>query len=231
MKREQCDGLLGFAVHRTDHTEQEAYWLEGMKTFEATDPGFVPGSKYPTNQHPIQGFTWSDFSAKPGHRYTYRIQALRGTPQSLKKFKEVAVDVQTESEETGNHDVYFNRGAAASQKYTRRFGNRRPDETNPNDKRWAWLSRGAMEAIEAFTARAKNGSWGLRVAAYEFRLPQFADVLNAAHQRGADVQILFDACNNPQEKTVKCFRAMLTVQRLAQPVSVGLRSNALLDLT
>ena len=205
MKREQCDGLLGFAVHRTDHTEQEAYWLEGMKTFEATDPGFVPGSKYPTNQHPIQGFTWSDFSAKPGHRYTYRIQALRGTPQSLKKFKEVAIDVQTESEETGNHDVYFNRGAAASQEYTRRFGNRRPDETNPNDKRWAWLSRGAMEAIEAFTARAKNGSWGLRVAAYEFRLPQFADALKTAHQRGVNVQILFDACNNPPETNGEVF--------------------------
>ena len=115
LKREHCNGLLGFAIHRTDHTEKEAYWLEGMKTFAETDPGFVHGSKYPTNQHPIQGFTWSDFSAKPGYRYTYRIQALRGTPRSLLKFKEVTVDVQTESEEGGNHDVFFNRGAAASQ--------------------------------------------------------------------------------------------------------------------
>ena len=220
LQREQCNGLLGFAIHRTDHTEQEAYWLEGMKTFAETDPGFEPGSKYPTNQHPIQGFTWSDFSAKPGYRYTYRIQALRGTPRSLQKFKEVTVDVQTESEESGNHDVFFNRGAAASQEYARRFGNRRPDVDNPNDARWAWLSRGAMEAIEAFTARAKNSSWGLRVAAYEFRLPEFAEALKSAHRRGADVQILFDACNNPPEKDGHVFprddnRAMVQLAGVA----------------
>ncbi len=25
-------GLLGFAIHRTDHTEDEAYWLKGTMT-------------------------------------------------------------------------------------------------------------------------------------------------------------------------------------------------------
>ena len=164
MKRADCEGLLGFAIHRTDHGEEEARWMEGLKTFEETDPGFVPGSKYPTNRHPIQGFTWSDFSAKPGRAYTYRIRALQGNPTNLRKLSEVAIDVTTESEEGGNHDVFFNRGAAASQEYARRFGNQIPDESNPGDKRWAWLSRGAMEAIAAFTARAKNSSWGLRVA-------------------------------------------------------------------
>jgi len=205
MNRGDCDGHLGFAIHRTDHTEEEAYWLEGMKTFEETDPGFAPGSKYPTNQHPIQGFTWSDFTAKPGHQYTYRVQALRGAPSNLVKYKEVAVDVTTESEEGGNHDVFFNRGAAASQEYTRRFGNRRPDESNPADKRWAWLSRGAMEAIEGFVARAIDGSWGLRVAAYEFRLRPFADALRKAHKRGADVHILYDACDNPTDENGEVF--------------------------
>ena len=205
MNRGDCDGHLGFAIHRTDHTEEEAYWLEGMKTFEETDPGLAPGSKYPTNQHPIQGFTWSDFTAKPGHQYTYRVQALRGAPSNLVKYKEVAVDVTTESEEGGNHDVFFNRGAAASQEYTRRFGNRRPDESNPADKRWAWLSRGAMEAIEGFVARAIDGSWGLRVAAYEFRLRPFADALRKAHKRGADVHILYDACDNPTDENGEVF--------------------------
>lgn len=200
MKREACDGHLGFAIHRTDHAEQEAYWLEGLKTFEETDPGFAPGSKYPTNQHPIQGFTWSDFSAKPGHRYTYRIQALRGTPTKLTKYKEVEISIITESEKGGDHDVFFNRGAAASQEYARRFRNRPPDESDPADKRWKWLSRGAMEAIKAFTARAKNGDWGLRVAAYEFRLPAFADALRAAHERGVDVRIVYDAGNNPPDR-------------------------------
>jgi phosphatidylserine/phosphatidylglycerophosphate/cardiolipin synthase-like enzyme len=203
--KQNCDGLLGFAIHRTDHTEEEAYWLRGMKTFAETDPGFPPGSSYPTNEQPIQGFTWSDFSAKPGHRYTYRVQALRGSPASLKKYREVKISVTTESEEGGDHDVFFNRGAAASQEYARRFGNRKPNESNPNDPRWAWLSRGAIEAILAFLARAKDNSWGLRVAAYEFRLDIFADALLAAYDRGVDVKILYDGCNNPPDSEGKIF--------------------------
>ena len=52
MAKEACDGLLGFAVHRTDPSESTAKWMEGLKAFEATDPGFAPGAKYPTNEHP-----------------------------------------------------------------------------------------------------------------------------------------------------------------------------------
>lgn len=205
MKKHECDGLLGFAIHRTDHAEEEAYWLEGMKTFEETDPGFASGAKYATNKHPIQGFTWSDFTAKPGHQYTYRVQALKGRPTNLIVDKEVAIRITTESEQGGNHDVFFNRGAAASQEYARRFGNRRPDESHPADPRWAWLSRGAMEAIEGFVARAVDQSWGLRVAAYEFRLKPFADALRKAHERGVDVRVLYDACEYPPEKDGSVF--------------------------
>jgi phosphatidylserine/phosphatidylglycerophosphate/cardiolipin synthase-like enzyme len=200
MSRSDCAGHLGFAIHRTDHEEEEAYWLEGLKTFAETDPGFAPGSKYPTSRHPIQGFTWSDFSAKPGRRYTYRIQALRGRPTDLTAFKEVTLEVRTEAEAGGDHDVYFNRGAAASQEYARRFENVPPNERNPADPRWAWLSRGAMEAITDFVGQARNSSWGLRVAAYEFRLDIFAEALREAKQRGADVRILYDACDNPPDE-------------------------------
>jgi hypothetical protein len=35
-------GVLGFAIERTDHTEDERYWLRGLRTIQATDPG-VPG--------------------------------------------------------------------------------------------------------------------------------------------------------------------------------------------
>jgi phosphatidylserine/phosphatidylglycerophosphate/cardiolipin synthase-like enzyme len=200
MKQADCEGLMGFAIHRTDHTGETARFMEGIKTFEATDPGFLPGSKYPTNEHPIQGFTWSDFSAKPGRRYTYRVQALTGTPQALVPSREVSVEARTESEADGTHDVFFNRGAAASQEFARRFGNVRPDPDNPNDPRWKWLSRGAMESIEAFVGRATDAHWSVRVCAYEFRLRRFADALRAAHLRGADVKILFDACNNPPDE-------------------------------
>ena len=197
MPRADCDGHLGFAIHRTDHAGEEAAWLRGSKTFEATDPGFAPGSTYSTREHPVQGFTWSDYSAKPGRRYTYRVVALTGSPQDLQPFREVAVGVTTESEAGGDNDVFFNRGAAASQEYARRFGNQLPDATDPGDPRWAWLSRGAAEAIEAFIERARGPEHALRVAAYEFRLKSVADALSRAHRRGADVRVLYDANPNP----------------------------------
>ena len=46
--------VLGFAVHRTDHTEGEAFWLKGIKVFEETDPGTAQAS---LRSHPVQGFT------------------------------------------------------------------------------------------------------------------------------------------------------------------------------
>jgi phosphatidylserine/phosphatidylglycerophosphate/cardiolipin synthase-like enzyme len=205
LKKEDCKGLMGFAIHRTDHDEEEAYWLKGMKTFEQTDPGFIAGSTYSTKQHPIQGFSWSDFTAKPGHNYTYRVQALKGKPKQLVVERELELTIKTESEEDGLHDIYFNRGASASQEYVRRFGNRQPDVNNPDDPRWEWLSRGLMEAIESFIKRAKDNKWGIRVAAYEFRLDYFANIIKAAKDRGVDVKVLYDANNNPPDKEGKIF--------------------------
>src|ERR1700675_44117 len=97
LPKEQCPGLLGFAIRRHDHTEGESYWLRGFKTFESIEPHPAPGVDYSTHRHPIQGFTWSDFSAKPGYDYTYEVVALRGTPSKPKDAETVSVDVHTES--------------------------------------------------------------------------------------------------------------------------------------
>jgi len=40
MSEGDCDGLLGFSIHRVDHKENEASYMKGMKTFAETDPGF-----------------------------------------------------------------------------------------------------------------------------------------------------------------------------------------------
>jgi hypothetical protein len=50
-------GVLGFAIERTDHIEDERYWLRGLRTFEETDPG-VPGLLVSTLEHPFQSFLW-----------------------------------------------------------------------------------------------------------------------------------------------------------------------------
>lgn len=63
-----------------------------------------------------------------------------------------------------------------------------------------------MEAILGFIARAEGPDYGLRVAAYEFRLEPFARALKAAKDRGVDVRIIYDGCPNPPDpKTGKAF--------------------------
>jgi hypothetical protein len=39
-------GCLGFAIHRTDHTEGEAYWLRGLKAFPSVIPHPTPGMDF-----------------------------------------------------------------------------------------------------------------------------------------------------------------------------------------
>ena len=186
-----CRGLRGFSIHRADLTDDEAKYLEGMKAFAETDPGFPAGATYSTKDQPIQSFQWSDYSAKPGHKYTYTVRALKGTPKRLEVFAETAVDITTESPEGGSHDVYFNRGVAASQEYARRFGDRAPDKV-ANNQAFIWLSRGLYEALEQYVRTCKSGD-KLRVAAYEFHYEPFLTLLGEARARGVDVQVVFDA--------------------------------------
>jgi phosphatidylserine/phosphatidylglycerophosphate/cardiolipin synthase-like enzyme len=187
-----CDGLLGFSIHRTDHTENEAYYLSGMKTFAETDPGFPAGSLYSTRDHPIQSFQWADYTAKPDHDYTYTITALKGTPTNLTPHAVTAIDITTESPESGDQDVYFNRGLAASQAYVRRFGDRAPGDV-PNRKAFEWLSRGLNEALEDFIRSSVPGRDALRIAAYEFNYDEFLKVVKEVLDTGVDIQIIYDA--------------------------------------
>ena len=187
-----CDGFLGFSIHRTDHTENEAYYLSGMKAFAETDPGFPAGSLHSTKDHPVQSFQWADYSAKPGHDYTYTITALKGTPANLTPHAETVIDITTESPESGNHEVYFNRGLAASQAYVRRFGDRAPEDV-PNRKAFEWLSRGLNEALEDFIRSSEPGRHALRIAAYEFNYDEFLKVVKEVLDRSVDIQVVFDA--------------------------------------
>lgn len=205
---DECAGLLGFSFHRFDHTENEAYYLEAMKCFAETDPGFPAGSHYPTSRHPIQSFQWADYSAKPDHRYTYTITALTGTPRDLKPHAAVEIEVQTESPEGSDQDVYFNRGVAASQEYVARFGDRKPKDVQ-NGQAWVWLSRGLYEALEAFIASAESGVHALRIAAYEFHYQPLLKLLKDAINRGVDIEIVYDGRDkNPREENRDAIKAV-----------------------
>ncbi|NOT47832.1 MAG: hypothetical protein HOP17_08790 [Acidobacteria bacterium] len=187
-----CQGLLGFSIHRSDVTENEAYYLEAMKAFAETDPGFPAGSLYSTRDHPIQSFQWADYSAKPGHRYVYTVTALNGTPANLTPIASIAVTVDTEIRIGQIHETYFNRGTAASQEYVRRFGDRSPDKV-ANNKAFEWLSRGLYEAMTEFISSCVPGTHSLRIAAYEFNYGKLLDVIKMASDAGVDIQIIYDA--------------------------------------
>ncbi|MGY3438887.1 MULTISPECIES: phospholipase D-like domain-containing protein [unclassified Marinovum] len=198
---DKCDGLMGFAIEKTDHFTGRKGWLMGMKTFAATDPGGDLGALHSTREHPIQSFLWSDYSAEPGRRYSYRVIALKGTPAALDPVAETDITLEAEAPEGGVNDVHFNRGIAASQQYARLFGNRKPDENDPDDPAWAWLSRGLFEAMVAFVARAAPGD-KLRICAYEFHFVPFLKVLKQAVDRGVDLKIIYDAKDKPRDGMV-----------------------------
>jgi phosphatidylserine/phosphatidylglycerophosphate/cardiolipin synthase-like enzyme len=98
----------------------------------------------------------------------------------------------TEAPESGAHDIYFNRGVAASQAYERRFGDRRPKEV-PNRKAYEWLSRGLNEAMEDFIRSCQPGRHALRIAAYEFNYGRFLELIKDTIEAGVDIEIIYDA--------------------------------------
>jgi phosphatidylserine/phosphatidylglycerophosphate/cardiolipin synthase-like enzyme len=188
----KINDLLGFAIHRTDHTENENYWLKGFKTFEETEPNPVPGALYSTLEHPIQSFQWADYTAKPDHRYTYKVVPLTGSPKNMKQSPPVEVEVQTEAEYSGEHAIYFNSGVAGSQAYYREFGDKKPDDV-PNQEAFKWLSRGLEEAILGVIDRANGSDYGLRASVYEFNHYPVLEAFRRAADAGADVKIVYDS--------------------------------------
>ena len=205
LKKPQFDTaeLLGFAVERTEFKDRtrkkvaERYFLRGIKRFEDKDKGLPPGTPVPTSEHPIQSFQWGDYTAKPSTAYTYRLVPTMGAPKalSLRDDLAISVDIETEPLHGDVHSIFFNRGAAGSQAYAREFPDPTPNTADPTAPQNAWLSRGLYEALIEFIGRAKDGTFGLRAALYEFHYDPVGAAFKAALDRKADVKILYDDPN------------------------------------
>jgi len=161
------DGLLGFAIERSELDTHgaivERYFLRGIKRFKFKDEGLAPGTPVPTSEHPIQTFQWGDYTPKPATTYRYRVVPVYGKPKLLvlDDASATTAEITTEAEQgkagaggVASHDIYFNRGAAGSQFYVRKFGMKVPDETKPGSEQMKWLSRGLFEALTKFIGRA-----------------------------------------------------------------------------
>jgi phosphatidylserine/phosphatidylglycerophosphate/cardiolipin synthase-like enzyme len=190
MEERATRGLLGFSIQRTDLIEDETVWLRGNKTFASIreSTGIEDAS---SREHPFQAFQWADYAAKPGYRYRYRITPMYGRPAALEPGATTTVTIETEPLEGDVHNVHFNRGAIASQAFSRRFPGQTLDEAGP--PAYDWLARDLLPALLAFLRRAKNSTFGLRAAIYELKLPVVLEAFRAAHLAGADVKIIYHA--------------------------------------
>jgi phosphatidylserine/phosphatidylglycerophosphate/cardiolipin synthase-like enzyme len=150
-----------------------------------------------TNDHPVQSFVWDDFTAKPGRKYEYFFHPVKGSPKNLdRSAKPIRIAVETEPLYSDNeHDVFFNRGVASSQAYSREFDNKKPDDIeDPKEQARAlqWLSRDLDEALFKFIDSAKKGDT-LLGCFYEFRYEPAAERFADAIKRGVDVRLIIDA--------------------------------------
>ena len=219
-------GLLGFAVERSDPDAEQDFYAFGFKVFPSVIPKPDEKTKVKTSRHPVQSFVWDDFTAKPDHKYEYVFHPLKGTPKKLdRKAEPVAIRVQTEPLfSTLEHDIFFNRGVASSQAYTREFGNKKPDQLKGAKRAEAreWLSRQLDDAILKFIADAAPGDT-LLCCFYEFRYQPVAEALKEALDRGVDIRLIVDAKNNkPKDKNGKVQEAFPRAENLAMIKKVGL---------
>jgi hypothetical protein len=207
-------GCLGFTMQRSDVGTPAMRFLPNSITFASMPHDTVPD----TENSPLQKFRWGDYTCKPGTAYKYTVTARyrdgNAVPIKLKDGDSVEVDVTTEDPKQQATAVFFNRAAAASQAYIRKFGDADPTDLPPpkNTEALAWLSRGLEEALLDYQAQATDKSFALHCAVYEFQKDNLLDGLKKALDRGVDVQVVyhFRHKNDPKDQTWKKNEAAAT---------------------
>ena len=191
--KEARTGLLGFTFRRSKGNGKPEP-LRSLKVFEAVEPKPDPKKDYFTDKFPIQSFLWSDYTADPDTTYQFEVIPVFGTPTALdpREALKLTLSVTTEKEDDGEHGVWFNRGAIASQAYARRFENHKPTKeemNNPKDKHTIWLSRGLLEACLEYIGTTKK-SEALRACLYEFTYEPIIKAFKEKIDDGFDVRLI-----------------------------------------
>lgn len=207
-------GLLGFAIERANPDGTKAF-LDGMLVFKGTQ--HMAGAPVPSNQAPIQKFRWSDYTAKPGTQYTYRVSPVRGTPAQTTLGAATEITVTTESNAAlqvignpGRIVTVSNRAVASSQAFSREFpqttkklnaalakpmprGQTTKTQGILTDAEMAWLSNGLKEEIVAFIGLAKDAGSALDIAIYQYELPDIYKAIDTAQKNGVSVRLIYHA--------------------------------------
>ncbi|MEW6402458.1 MAG: phospholipase D-like domain-containing protein [Chloroflexota bacterium] len=194
-------GLLGFAIRRLRVSKNRRDWLAGGLHFPGIE--HKPGEFASSNVAPIQKFRWSDYTVYPDEDYEYTVHPVYGAPEKPEVTPGATARVRTESLTQGEHRVIFNRAAAASQAFSRRFEGfiqeyeaarktKLPPPPMPSAA-LSWLTRGLLDQILNFIGRAADANWALDIAIYEYELSAIIQAVQAARERGAMVRIVFHA--------------------------------------
>jgi phosphatidylserine/phosphatidylglycerophosphate/cardiolipin synthase-like enzyme len=201
------NGLLGFAVKQKEGNK-EWQWLLNSLTFPGKAHALKKWKATPSNLAPIQKMRWADYSIAPRTTCRYRVHLVYGTPDAPQLDEKLEVEVRTDDGLPDKHRVIFNRAVAASQSFGRKFEDmdkwlsthkNAPIEDWPNAKARDWLQHGLLDKIEDFVARARDDTWTLDVAIYEYELKVIVDAINAAHKRGVKVRILYHGRLNDEQ--------------------------------
>ncbi|WP_425101834.1 phospholipase D-like domain-containing protein [Tropicibacter sp. S64] len=203
-REDALDGFLGFGVGLR-RSNGDIQWLKGFKCFRSVVPDPDRAQRFDTAAHPVQDFRWGHFWAEPDRAYDYVVRPLfrpaNGDLSNLRPGTDLDITVRTESEEIGDHSVFFNRGAIVSQAYAERFANDDTlDETaleaelnDAQSERTQWLSRGLLDGALNFIAQARDSRFSLHCGFYELTYPPILQALADAAARGARVEVTFEA--------------------------------------
>ena len=158
-----------------------------MKTFESVVPDPPPGSDWPTNVHPVQGFQWGDYAAKPGHDYTYAVSAVGGTaaaPVPRRRCRSPCAPRSRTTASTASGSTAAWRAHRPSRGSSPAGCRPRPP-TRPT-RRWSGCRAGSGRRCSAFFGEALDDEWSLRGALYELTWGRALQAFGAARDRGAD---------------------------------------------
>ena len=207
-KDDDRKGLLGFAIQRDNKD-----FLPAMIPFPGVKHN--PGDPIPTNEAPVQKFRWSDYTVAAATTYRYTVFAVRGTPDKLELGDGATVQVTTEPrdpdiaiQDPSKIITVSNRAVAASQAFSREFpkttaklnkalaaakpaGKARKTDGILTDAEMKWLSNGLLEEIVNFIGLAKDSTWAIDVAIYQYQLEDIFGAVNAAFKRGVEVRLIY----------------------------------------
>lgn len=182
--------FLGFSVERRDTINGTPVFLNGSKHFASLKDNMDPAIR---DRSLVQSFYWQDYKADPGKTYYYTIKPMFGTALQYAPRYEATIKVITEKLHDGMHSVFFNYGVTGSQSYAKNFNNEPLDTMKPDvrKKAEAFLGRDLWsEGLTKFVQQAKDSSYTIFGAFYEFQQESFLQELKDAKNRGVDVQLV-----------------------------------------